>query len=485
MNKHRPPSATPDGGVVTSVALDHEWIIVGLASCRIQVFSARSGVLTRTLVGHESGVWAVTLVSAGGQWIDPPLEATQTVSKPDLEEPMSASVGTSTDVGSNVWLSEAMSKFGGENGTVDLDEMEFHIPESLRIAIGLNKSKSARRTALPDEKPKPSDIAGASEGWGNASALVVSGGCDKQLRVWDVKSGYCIYVLDGHTSTIRCLKVLHNRPIAVSGSRDSTLRVWDIQRGKLLRTLNGHEESVRCLDVCGNQAVSGSYDATCRVSLSSKLFILQPIEWTNQLWNIDTGECLHVLRGHIHQIYSVAFNGQYIASGGMDTIVRLWDPVDGYVVPRASSDLLFMLFLSQCVQTLQGHAALVCQLQLTDTTLATGGSDGRVIIFPLPPSASSFIPSEPTYDNRCKRIAAHDSSVTALQLDPHFLITGGNDGLVRLYDAITGDYIRDLSTPAEQVWKVAHRYDKCVIMCKRAGKTVMEIWSFRPAEEDD
>jgi WD40 repeat protein len=78
---------------------------------------------------------------------------------------------------------------------------------------------------------------------------------------------HCIYILHGHTSTIRSLQVLHNRPIAVTGSRDSTLRVWDIQRGRCLRVLEGHHQSVRCLDVCGNRAVSGSYDNTCRVSV--------------------------------------------------------------------------------------------------------------------------------------------------------------------------------------------------------------------------
>ena len=81
----------------------------------------------------------------------------------------------------------------------------------------------------------------------------------------------CIYVLHGHTSTIRSLRVLHNRPIAVSGSRDSTLRVWDVQRGKCLRILAGHHESVRCLDVCGDRVVSGSYDSTCRVSTPNNL----------------------------------------------------------------------------------------------------------------------------------------------------------------------------------------------------------------------
>lgn len=72
--------------------------------------------------------------------------------------------------------------------------------------------------------------------------------------------------MEGHTSTIRCLKVLHGRPIAISGSRDATIRVWDIEQGRQIRLLEGHQHCVRCLEVSGNKMVSGSYDTTCRVS---------------------------------------------------------------------------------------------------------------------------------------------------------------------------------------------------------------------------
>lgn len=127
---------------------------------------------------------------------------------------------------------------------------------------------------------------------------------------------------------------------------------------------------------------------------------------------------------------------------------------------------------SDCIALLQGHTALVCQMQLSSSAglLATGGSDGRVITFSL-------------HDyNPLQRIAAHDSSVTSLQFDSNFLITAGNDGRVRMYETHSGLHVTDLSEKSESVWKVASKHGTCAIMCRRAGKTVMEIWSFRPRE---
>ncbi|EPQ56130.1 WD40 repeat-like protein [Gloeophyllum trabeum ATCC 11539] len=436
LRAHRIPIATPDNGVVTSVAMDLEWVVVGLANSRIYVFSAKTGMLSRTLIGHESGVWAVNLVSRGGRWGGPAERESDPRGRWEGEEESRRDTAEGMGVGAGD---------GMRSGRPGLDQF---VPPSLRSALGLDNVNRPRDDE-EEEEPKLSDVLSASEGWGQANALVVSGGCDKVVRVWDAKTGYCIYVLHGHTSTIRCIKVLHHRPIAVSGSRDCTLRVWDVQRGRMLRVLQGHQQSVRCLDVYGNKVVSGSYDCTCR------------------LWNIDTGECLYVLRGHYHQIYSVAFDGVRIASGGLDTSVRVWDASTG-----------------ECIALLQGHTALVCQLQLSRNLLATGGSDGRVITFSITPPTPPATGSNPTFAIQ-HRINAHDSSVTALQFNDNLLVTGGNDGRVRLFEMKTGKPIRELSDPCECVWKVAFRKDVCAIMCKRAGKTVMEFWSFRPRDIDE
>ena len=213
-----------------------------------------------------------------------------------------------------------------------------------------------------------------------------------------------------------------------------------------------------------------------------------------------------------------------------------------------------------CLALLQGHTALVCQVQLSNNVLISGGSDGRVIVFSMLPNsypqplsaAPSISPSSSSspYDSATtstssladlspfhphhpaqrqlrqlrpqmsdvrgnsrsptvppkqfsvvQRLTPHDSSVTGLQFDMRFLVTSGNDGRVRLFEFHNADggpgtatdglahggkfeYVRELSDTCESVWKVAYTEHTCAIMYKRANKTWVEIWSFKPSLSD-
>lgn len=256
---------------------------------------------------------------------------------------------------------------------------------------------------------------------------LVSGGCDRDVRVWDLTTGMAQHMLRGHTSTVRCLK-MSGPNIAISGSRDTTLRVWDIKKGICKHVLIGHQASVRCLEICGDFVVSGSYDTTARI------------------WSISEGRCLRTLQGHFSQIYAVAFDGRRVATGSLDTSVRVWDPRDG-----------------RCLAQLQGHTSLVGQLQLRGDTLVTGGSDGSVRVWSLQ-----------TY-SAIHRLAAHDNSVTSLQFDDGRIVSGGSDGRVKVWDLQRGTLVRELGSPAEAVWRVVFEEEKAVVLASRGGKTVMEV----------
>lgn len=91
-------------------------------------------------------------------------------------------------------------------------------------------------------------------------------------------------------------KTLRSKPVCfsslrvVSGSRDATLRVWDIETGQCLHVLMGHVAAVRCVQYDGRRVVSGAYDFMVKV------------------WDPETETCLHTLQGHTNRVYSLQVN---------------------------------------------------------------------------------------------------------------------------------------------------------------------------------
>lgn len=167
--------------------MDSEWIVVALANSRIHVFCADTGVLTRTLVGHESGVWAVNLVSRGGYMRFP------------KSQPQSQSHSRSTSEPRNSTSGSGLTAEGSEPRMIGLRVVpppvssNEYIPTTLRASLGLTGFLQRDVRSVFDHggarKPKPSDPRCASQGWGQGGSIIVSGGCDKVLRVWDLKSG--------------------------------------------------------------------------------------------------------------------------------------------------------------------------------------------------------------------------------------------------------------------------------------------------------
>ena len=48
----------------------------------------------------------------------------------------------------------------------------------------------------------------------------------------------------------------------------------------------------------------------------------------------------------------------------------------------------------------------------------------------------------------------------------------------------SGAFIRELAEPSDAIWRVTFRDDKHVVLCRREGKTLMDVRTFRPSEEE-
>lgn len=100
--------------------------------------------------------------------------------------------------------------------------------------------------------------------------LIVSGGDDYKIKVWDYKLKRCLFTLLGHLDYIRTVQFHPNAtqfPWILSASDDQTLRLWDFQKRTCLSVLTGHNHYVMCAQFHPSEdlIVSASLDQTVRV----------------------------------------------------------------------------------------------------------------------------------------------------------------------------------------------------------------------------
>ncbi|KAI9928462.1 hypothetical protein AWENTII_008196 [Aspergillus wentii] len=242
--------------------------------------------------------------------------------------------------------------------------------------------------------------------WGDENALV-TGGSDSNIRIWDIDTKSIIRTLKGHSSTVRCLQIINGKTL-ISGSRDTTIRIWDLTSPspEPILVLEGHSATVKCVQAHEDLLVSGSYDHDARI------------------WNIHTGECLHVLKGHQGQIFELQFDGTRIVTGSFDTEIRVWDPKSG-----------------SCLAILSGHKDLITHLDLQANNLISADCVGMLRRWSL----------EGT-DNTELTPADNDSVISLATHKDHVLL-GKANGSVRLVNRNSGE-TRTLLDSGGTVWKV-------------------------------
>ncbi|WP_030455007.1 NB-ARC domain-containing protein [Herbidospora cretacea] len=97
----------------------------------------------------------------------------------------------------------------------------------------------------------------------------------------------------------------------VSGSDDATVRLWNVKDGRQIAVLEGHNEAVTSVAVApdGTWLASASADRTVR------------------LWQVGGDREPLVLRGHTRSVNAVAIapDGKWLVSAADDVHVRMWD----------------------------------------------------------------------------------------------------------------------------------------------------------------
>ncbi|MFF3687258.1 NB-ARC domain-containing protein [Streptomyces sp. NPDC002187] len=203
----------------------------------------------------------------------------------------------------------------------------------------------------------------------------------------------------------------------------------------LQRTLTGHIGPVRSVAIAqdGSWLATGGADKTVRI------------------WDRASGTCTTTLTGHTATVQSVAISpdGTWLATGSADKTVRIWDRASG-----------------TCTTTLTGHTATVRSVAIAQdgTWLATGSADKTVRIWDRASGTCTTTP------------AAHIGWVGSMAIAPDgtWLATSGNRA-VRIWDRASGTCTTTLTGHTATVQSVAISPDGTWLATAGDDKTV-RIW---------
>ncbi|MBR1240084.1 TIR domain-containing protein [Bradyrhizobium sp. AUGA SZCCT0274] len=118
-----------------------------------------------------------------------------------------------------------------------------------------------------------------------------------------------VRTLRGHTGFIGDIAWSPEGRTLASSSVDGTIAVWDIQTGERLHVLKAEVNSRVAFDPKGGVLASGGHNTTVR------------------LWDVTKGSLIRTLEGHEQYVADVSWSkdGRWLASCSPDTTVRIWD----------------------------------------------------------------------------------------------------------------------------------------------------------------
>ena len=248
---------------------------------------------------------------------------------------------------------------------------------------------------------------------------VLSGSFDTSAIRWSLATESAEQVLRFHSDAVNAVAFLKDGRVATAGA-DARIAVWTAGRQQPDQVFEGHRAPIVGLAVSpdGSMLASASWDRTVR------------------LWPLGSS-AQRVLEGHSQNVNGLAFmpDGKSLVSIGYDLTLRIWP------LPEGPPDVITL--------TSPLNAVAIAP----DGEIAAGDADGKVRFLTAGAKETGEIQAGPT-------------PIVALAMSPDgsLIAAAGIGGAVAVIDRTARSVLRTLGGPGFPVWSVAFLPDNAAVL---------------------
>lgn len=213
--------------------------------------------------------------------------------------------------------------------------------------------------------------------------------------------------------------------------------LWNGETGELAHTLKGHRDYVYQVEFNhrATRLATCSYDKTIRV------------------WDVENGRPTQVFREHTDAVYAIAFSpdDKWIASGSGDRSIKIWDL-------QSATRLFTLSEPTDAIQTVAFRPGSA------KTILSAAGNDKSIRTWTLTPQGGTLVRS----------VLAHNAPILRIAYSPDgkLLASTAADRTVKIWNADTGAEVRTLERQRDWSQALAWSPDSAHLAVGRYDGTV-------------